>query len=262
MSPPTEDELQQMWSRITNEVKKRKQRRARNRLAVSASFVLLLTVSGFMYYDMQIRDDVYYAERADKKIVLADGSEIMLYRGARLTVEKSFPSDTREVSLEGDAIFKVSKSKDHPFIVHGADYDTKVLGTVFKVSQIGKTFSVDLYEGKVQINRVEKPKETFTIHPQETFTNLGSNKIATVASSSKSKKKEATISLNDVPLSDARKTLEQTYGIELILPKDRESSKITVISENARAENLIRQISLILNLNTKKINDHTYKLEE
>ncbi|WP_353151598.1 FecR family protein [Chryseobacterium sp.] len=268
MSPPTEDELQQMWSRITNEVKKRKQRRARNRLAVSASFVLLLAVSGFMYYDMQIRDDVYYAERADKKIVLADGSEIMLYRGARLTVEKSFPSDTREVSLEGNAIFKVSKSKVHPFVVHGNGYETKVLGTVFKVSQKGKTFSVDLFEGKVSVYRKEKPSEYFVLQPKETFSNMGAGEIAAVMKTENktgpSASTDLKIDLNftKCPFDLAIQTIEKNYGLKIYYPLELNGETVSVTTDKAKALDIIEAIALQFSLNTKKINATTFELEK
>ncbi|WP_160139623.1 FecR family protein [Chryseobacterium sp. c4a] len=267
MPPPTEDELQQMWSRITNEVKKRRQRRTRIRLAVSASVVILLTLSGVMYYDMQIRDDVYYAESADKKIILVDGSEITLSKGARLTVEKTFPSDTREVYLEGDAIFKVSKSKVHPFVVHGNGYETRVLGTVFKVVQKGKTFSVDLFEGKVSVYRKEKPSEYFVLQPKETFSNMGAKEIATVMKTehktdpSTSKDLKIDLNFTECPFELAIQTIEKNYGLKIIYPLELGQEDIS-ITHHGNAEQIIKAIALQYNLNTKKINATTFEFEK
>jgi len=268
MPAPTEDELQRMWSRITNEVKKRRERRTRIRLAVSASVVILLTLSGFVYYDLQIRDDVYYAERAEKKIILADGSEIVLSEGAKLTVEKSFPSDTREVYLEGDAIFNVSKSKTHPFIVHGNGYETKVLGTVFKVFQKGKTFSVDLFEGKVSVYRKEKPSEYFVLQPKETFSNMGAGEIAAVMKTENKKgpstSKDLKIDLNftKCPFDLAIQTIEKNYGLKIYYPLELNGETVSVTTDKAKALEIIDAIALQFNLNTKKINATTFELEK
>ncbi|MFC3356019.1 FecR family protein [Sphingobacterium zeae] len=267
--PPSEQEAREfhrkLYARIeAHEAKKRKTKALRNAsLLIAASVTILFSI---IAYRSLFLPDVYRAAHGDMKITLRDGSTAILEEGAILTVEKSFPAATREVFLQGDAVFNVTKSKIHPFIVHAGLYETKVLGTIFKIKQQHDSFSVDLYEGKVQVIKTEKPTETFVIHPRETFSNLGSKNVATIAPTVKSeghpKVTTATILFTETTLSDVIKIVEKTYAVKIQYPASAAGVKINVTTEEATAADLIRLISLKLNLNTKKIDDNTFRLEE
>lgn len=269
LTPLTEAESNEMWKTVISRIRLQEQRKRKNkaiRLASSFAIAAILILGGIFIYENYANLDVYYANTVEKTVILKDSTQITLQPGAKLTVERNFPAETRDVYLNGDAIFRVSKSKDHPFIVHTSAYDTKVLGTVFKITQRGQEFNVDLFEGKVQINKNGSPKDIFELRPQESFSNMGSPKIGTVVSTGKmiaaGRSDIATVSFNDLTLSEAAKIFKQTYGTEFIVPKNYENTKISVTKERATAQELIQQISIQINLNTKKINDRTFKLEE
>lgn len=269
IEPPSEQEAREfhgkLYARIeAHEEKKRKAKALRNTsLLVAASVILLFSI---IAYRSLFLPDVYRATQGEMKITLRDGSTAILEKGAILTVEKSFPAATREVFLQGDAVFNVTKSKIHPFIVHAGLYETKVLGTIFKITQQNDSFSVDLYEGKVQVTKTEKPTESFVIQPKETFSNLGSKNVATIAPTVKpeghSKVTTATILFTETTLNDVIRIVEETYGVKIQYPSSAAAVKINVTTEEATAADLIRLISLKLNLNTKKIDDNTFRLEE
>lgn len=270
IEPLTAQEAEEDWiaiiSRIrAHEAKKTRKKKITRFVSAIAASVLIL-IGTILTYRMYMLPDVYYARDNGVLITLKDSSQITLSKGAKLTVDKSFPSDTREVFLEGNAVFKVSKSKEHPFIVHAGSYETKVLGTVFKVVQKGATFNVDLYEGKVQVSNSAKPKESYIIQPKQTFSNMGSHQVATVTptihTESKEKKISATLAFTDYYLQDALKIIERTYGIKIIFPADRASSKISILSKDVTVDQLMENISIQLNLNIKKANVNTFELEE
>ncbi|KFF74839.1 histidine kinase [Chryseobacterium sp. P1-3] len=138
---------------------------------IAAAIVILLTLGSFFTYTIFFKPDVYMAVSGNRTVHLKDGSVVTLLPGAELTVAQSFPASTRVVDLKGDAIFSVAKSKSHPFIVYAEGFSTKVLGTVFKVSQSGKKKSVDLYEGKVAVSTEGVPVSY--LKPNQKWTNLG-----------------------------------------------------------------------------------------
>ncbi|WP_051585169.1 FecR family protein [Chryseobacterium sp. UNC8MFCol] len=269
IEPPTVQEAkefhQKLYARIeAHEAQKRRRKTFRySSMLIAASLVIIFSI---IAYRTLLLPDVYRAYHDDLKVTLKDGSTAILAKGAILAVEKSFPAATRDVFLTGDAVFNVTKSKNHPFIVHAGLYETKVLGTVFKISQHKKTFNVDLYEGKVQVIKTEKPAETFILHPKETFSNQGSKDVATIVDTKSTGQSQtnnsATVSLTDLELSNAIKILENTYGIKIRFPPAVANSKISATKEKATAADLIRLISLKLNLKTTKINDKTFQLEE
>lgn len=68
-----------------------------------------------------------------RTVSLPDGTSVTLNHYSTLTYPERFKSDNREVELNGEAYFEVSKDKKHPFIVQTEAVDVRVLGTQFNV---------------------------------------------------------------------------------------------------------------------------------
>lgn len=90
-----------------------------------------------------------------KKIVLADGSEILLSPSARLLYPAKFKANYRTIELaEGEAFFKIAHDERRPFTVKTAEgIYTRVLGTSFKISayKSGKSIQIAVATGKVAV---------------------------------------------------------------------------------------------------------------
>jgi ferric-dicitrate binding protein FerR (iron transport regulator) len=87
---------------------------------------------------------------ATYKIVLSDGTEVWLNADTRLRFPLKFPRASREVTVEGEAYFKVAKEVSAPFIVHTPLTDVRVLGTSFNINTYKKgQVRTALVEGKV-----------------------------------------------------------------------------------------------------------------
>lgn len=88
------------------------------------------------------------------RVVLADGTEVYLNSATELRFPEDFKnSKERVVYLSGEAFFKVAKNEKQPFIVKCGDYDVKVLGTTFNISNYrdDRTEHTTLASGKVEI---------------------------------------------------------------------------------------------------------------
>lgn len=223
---------------------------------IAAVIILLLSLGGIFTYTMLIKPDVYLAKSEKRTIHLEDGSVITLLPGAELTVAKSFPASTRVVDLKGDAIFSVAKSKIHPFIVRADGFSTKVLGTVFKISQSGKRKAVDLYEGKVAVSSPGVPVSFLT--PNQEWTNFGIAHTTAVVSlkpvKNSSGKVPAILSLsfNDVPLKEVVAVLESSYNTKVLYPKEAEDKKITADFTGGTVSENIESLAFILGLEVQK----------
>lgn len=68
-----------------------------------------------------------------RTVNLPDGTSVTLNHYSTLTYPERFKTDNREVELNGEAYFEVSKDKKHPFIVQTEAVDVRVLGTQFNV---------------------------------------------------------------------------------------------------------------------------------
>jgi len=225
---------------------------------VAAIMLFLVSLGGVFTYQTYFKPDVYVADLGNRKIHLADGSVVTLFHGAELTVEKSFPADTRIVALKGDAIFSVAKSKIHPFIVNADGFKTKVLGTVFKISQSGNDKAVDLYEGKVAVSSEGVP--VYFLKPNQKWTNFGLPRTAALISISQgnnSGQKLSTLlslSFNDVYLTEVVEVLQKSHKISIKYPKEVSDKKITANFTGGTADENIDALAFIVGLEVKKEN--------
>jgi ferric-dicitrate binding protein FerR (iron transport regulator) len=232
---------------------------------MAAAVVLLLSLGGILTYHAFFKPDIYTAGSANRKVYLADGSVVTLLKGAELTVDKSFPASTRIVDLKGDAVFSVAKSKIHPFIVRADGFSTKVLGTIFKVSQSGKDKSVQLYEGKVAVSYTGAPVSY--LKPNQKWTNFGIAHTAAVLSLAKENKsgKEnmelLSLSFNDVSFKEVAEVMQANYKIRIIYPKETAGKKITADFTGGTADENMEALAFILGLEVHK-EDHIYTLKK
>ena len=89
------------------------------------------------------------------KVVLSDGTEVLLNSDSRLKYPEVFTGNERKVYLEGEAYFEVAKDKEHPFKVMAQGVEVNVLGTHFNVNAYPERTDVvtTLVEGKVRVGR-------------------------------------------------------------------------------------------------------------
>ncbi len=87
------------------------------------------------------------------KLELSDGSLVWLNSQTELIYPTKFAGEKREVTLIGEAFFKVAKDTDHPFYVKMNGMEVKVLGTSFNISCYPEDIAVKttLVEGSVSI---------------------------------------------------------------------------------------------------------------
>ncbi|MCF0058563.1 FecR family protein [Dyadobacter sp. CY356] len=88
-----------------------------------------------------------------QRIRLEDNSLVTLAPGSRISYPHVFSGDKREVQLEGDAFFEISKNPAKPFFVYSGKLVTKVLGTSFWVKTNKESFTteVEVLTGKVSV---------------------------------------------------------------------------------------------------------------
>ena len=101
---------------------------------------------------------------------LPDGTVVWVNSESALRFPEKFTSNRREVFLEGEAYFEVTKDANRPFYVHTEAGKVRVLGTAFNVCAYSndRFWQTTLVEGSVMINQEEKevllkPNEQYQI---------------------------------------------------------------------------------------------------
>lgn len=87
------------------------------------------------------------------KLTLPDGTCVWLNADSRLSYDNKFGVDNRDIKLEGEGYFEVSKNKELPFHVTSDDIKVEVLGTKFNVRNYPEDtlIKVALMEGSVAL---------------------------------------------------------------------------------------------------------------
>ena len=86
------------------------------------------------------------------RVYLPDGTNVTLNANSKISYPIDFAADVREVYLQGEAFFEVTKNAVKPFIVYSDNVMTKVLGTSFNIKcDKNEEIKVSLVTGKVEV---------------------------------------------------------------------------------------------------------------
>lgn len=133
-------------------------------IALTATLIFILRHNN---HDVNIK--TAYGET--EKIVLPDKSVVMLNANSKLRYRNDWEeSKTREVWLEGEAFFEVTKSPgkgNARFVVHANQVNVEVLGTEFNVHNRRGATEVVLNSGKVRLVSESTVEKEITMLPGE-----------------------------------------------------------------------------------------------
>lgn len=142
---------------------------------------------------------------------LPDGSSVELNAGSTLSHQRFFWSSDRQVLLEGEAFFKVTKG--NTFTVQSNLGAVEVLGTQFNVKERSKFFEVVCYEGKVRVSA----KDQQTILEQGDKVILQDNKLTpSKASQQQPLWLQGQSLFSSMPLSEVLDEIERQFEVTFI----------------------------------------------
>ncbi len=135
------------------------------------------------------------------KVQLPDGSVVWLNAGSKLTYNKDFGIETREVTLTGEGFFDVTKNKEKPFIISTSSIKIKVLGTAFNVKAYpeDKQTETSLIRGSIEVTIRNRPNDKIILTPSEKL--VVENDIARLEKETrKVEKKTGNIARTELPV--------------------------------------------------------------
>ncbi len=103
-----------------------------------------------------------------RTIVLPDSSIVKVNSGSIIIYPEKF-TDSRDIFLNGEAYFTVTRDETKPFIVKTTDIDIEVLGTVFNVSSYAdsENSSATLESGQINIRFKDTDQAPLILQPDE-----------------------------------------------------------------------------------------------
>ena len=150
------------------------------------------------------------------KLKLADGTEILLDAASSITYPVSFNGKEREVSISGQAYFKVAHDERSPFRVRAGDQVIEDIGTEFNVNAYKneRVQLVTLIEGAV---KVQRKSSSILLQPGEEVISTSTTFERRSADLDKTlgwlKGKQI---FNHEPLENIMKQIARIYDVELV----------------------------------------------
>jgi transmembrane sensor len=202
------------------------------------------------------------APRGQKsQIVLADGTKVWLNSDTKIKYPGNFSKNQRDVYLDGEAFFEVSKNTHQPFVVHTSGVNVKVLGTKFNVKAYADENQIEtsLFEGKINLvlkNSSTKNMAEREIEPGQSFIYSKTNHRLDANKFPKDEIngwKANQLIFKDDTFVNLVKKVERWYDVKVVYDENLfNDQRLTVeLYEGERLERLMDIISLTLSVDYK-----------
>ncbi|HEY2464466.1 MAG TPA: FecR family protein [Steroidobacteraceae bacterium] len=123
--------------------------RRRGAIFAMAAVVLLATATAFFLGRGNFSEAYSTGIGEQRTVQLQDGSTVEL--NVRSTIQVHFGEHQRDVTLlDGQALFRVAKDKQRPFVVRAGDAQVRAVGTEFDVYKKQSATVVTVVEGRVE----------------------------------------------------------------------------------------------------------------
>ncbi len=233
-------------------------------LKVAAIFILVFLAIRYFYPAVPEPEEtfamhtIHVPAGQHAELVLADGTRVWLNTKTTFTFPERFSSRSREVKLDGEGYFDVTKDETKPFIVQTGKYDIKVLGTEFNVTAYStdKAFETSLLEGSVELFRTGSA-DRMTLRPNERVYLENEQLIkGPILNYNQFLWKEGLISFNDESFPEMIRKLENYFDVKIIV--QNEDILNYRCTGKFRTKDGVRHILKVLQLD----NDFRYTFDE
>ena len=201
-----------------------------NVLKVAAIILFTWTFTSLYYHFSQKEAEIYamqsiYVPAGQRiNITLPDGTNVWLNARTRLDYPAVFGKDLRQVQLDGEAYFDVSKDKNRPFVVETDKCNIEVLGTEFNVDAYPDMddFSVSLLEGSVKL-LTKNDTDTLLLKPSyKAFIGRdGRFQTEEIDDYNALRWKEGLICFKSASFQSIMKSLEKYFGVSIVVSNEQ-----------------------------------------
>jgi ferric-dicitrate binding protein FerR (iron transport regulator) len=191
-----------------------------------------------------------HADQMIREIFLPDGSSVTLNKGSRLSYRGSFGTGSRDVILEGEALFNVVLGMSVPFQVFVGGSVVKVTGTSFSVSETTEgSVKVSVLSGKVELSATGGEENKISIAANQSGYVLKNKelKIEAGVSANVLSWKTGHLIFNQTPLDSALMDIAHHFGRSLAL-EGTLGDEITAEFQNQPLGEILSELKLVAGL--------------
>ena len=192
---------------------------------IKIAAVVAITLGGsYFYYQSSLEKELMAMQTITVpagqriNITLVDRTNIWLNARTSLSYPVKFGKNNRQVVLDGEAYFDVTKDKSKPFIVQTDNYNVEVLGTQFDVNAYSETgeFETTLMSGSVKVASASDSTQKITLKPNnKVFLQDGKLHVTAVDDYNPYRWKEGLICFKNETFTSIMKDFEKYYGLTI-----------------------------------------------
>jgi len=186
---------------------------------------------------------------------LSDSTVVTLAPNSILEYTSPFKGKNRDVYLNGEASFKVTRNENLPFKVHTKNIVATVLGTVFNIAKPGDSaIVIQLLEGKLKVEVEDATKttlQTILLSPQEKAIYVFHDKQFYKDAHST----RFNLSFHQSSFEEIATRMKNVFGVVIINQSSKKNWRFTGEFKNASAKEVIENMCLIKNLSSKTEGD-------
>lgn len=223
------------------------------RLAAAVVLAIGLGVFGYNYWESDL-EQVATLDGEVLEYVLPDGTRILLNENTTIAFDQDFDDDSREVSLEGQAYFHVSRDESRPFVIKGLQTNVEVLGTSFDYASIPSGEEVNVTSGKVAFYKrsEERIKANLTKGDRGVLKADGVLAKSSQLNSDQMEWRDVNMTFKSAPLSEVINILAKFYQVSFKLKGNIGSCLITSSFEGQDLEQALKTLEIIAGVKNKK----------
>jgi len=182
------------------------------------------------------------------RILLSDGTQVVLGVRSKLQVTADFGVDAREVHLQGEAFFQAAPDLTRPFLVHTAEASTRAVGTGFSVRSRGSGTEIIVREGTVLVTPSGTGAEAVEL-PERSLGHVSSKgrsvEVAPVDLSERLAWMEGRLIFKNAPLRDVLRELELWYAVAFrVEGPDLPGRRLNAFLEHPPLDELLTAIAM------------------
>lgn len=229
-------------------------------MSIAASLLLLIGFAATLYGPFAYES--IEATAGNLEYTLPDQSTVILKEGSSLRFRKQFASH-RELELEGEAFFIVTKDSNHPFQVETAGAMTTVLGTQFNIREDKNYHNVEIHvkEGKVRFGK--ESNELILEKGMSAFYNEGNGEVGNLAFGSGNRVRwyEEKLVFNNVALETVAQDLSEYFGLEVSVSENNAKCLFTAPFDHPNWEDVKHTLEISLNVTLKQTGEKAWIIE-
>ncbi|WP_352421194.1 FecR domain-containing protein [Proteiniphilum sp.] len=188
---------------------------------------------------------VPYGKRST--VTLADGSKVWLNSGSVFEFPSQFSGKKREIRLlSGEMYVEVSHDKEKPFYVQTGNFNVRVYGTKFNISNYsGTPQSVVLVEGSVSLQLSDKKELFLKPNEQAVYSENGTFDMQKVDVSQFISWKNGYLSFDKTPMTEVLQQVSRYYNLSFDFENDVNLQKRTCTGKIYLSDNLDNVMTII-----------------